>query len=90
MLAFYRDLKGLAPVCERAHFVVRNAPFRVAIKPISHPEMGSFAMQKGQFRKSEAARTLCGQGKTGFSVSIYRVASLQIKKNGMLNQEPGK
>lgn len=47
--------------------------------------MGSFAMQKGPFRKSEAVLTLCGQGKKGFSGSIYRVASLQIKKNGMLN-----
>ena len=60
MICFYNILnindlclKGISSLCEKAHFVMRKGLFQRLKWPISHPNMGFFALRNGQYRNTE-------------------------------------
>ena len=46
-------LKGISSLCEKAHFVMRKGLFQRLKWPISHPNMGFFALRNGQYQNTE-------------------------------------
>ena len=46
-------LRGISPLCEKAHFGMQKGPFQRPKWPISHPNMGFIALRNGQYRNTK-------------------------------------